>query len=174
MVSKVLAEKKAWELVDRHNAAHPERPVRLITILPASVVGPPVGSRVDGYSVSILTDLLNGSLLESGVTNFNFPDVDVRDVAAAHIAAAESATATGRYIVSRPNATSGLDYVQLLKARFPKRQLPTKAQGPWAFEGAKMDNGRSRRELGIEYIGQKKSVDDMVEKLIQIGLVKAE
>ena len=174
MLSKVLAERKAWELVDQHNAAHPERTVKLVTILPGSVIGPPVGSRVDGYSVNILTDLLNGSLLEGGVLNFNFSDVDVRDVAAAHIAAAERATAKGRYLLTRPTPTHGLDYVPLLRPLFPTRTLPTKAAGPWAFKEYRMDNSRSKTDLGIAYIDQRTSVNDMVAKLIEIGLVKPE
>ena len=110
-LSKVLAEQKAWDLVNAHNAQPDQRhPVRLITILPSTVLGPPIGRRIDGFSVSIITDLLNGSQVEGGVFPSNFPDVDVRDVATAHIVAAELKGANGRYIVSGTSSghTSGL------------------------------------------------------------------
>ena len=171
-LSKVLAERKAWELVDAHNA-QPGRshPVRLVTILPGVVLGPPIGSRVDGYSVNILTDLLNGSQVESGVTPLNLPDVDVRDVAAAHIAAAERPAANGRYILSGRHPATLLDYVALLKPAFPTREMPSKAQGPWVLQPHTFDNSRSIRELGVSYIPQKQTVHDMLAKLVDIGLV---
>jgi nucleoside-diphosphate-sugar epimerase len=170
-VSKVQAERKAWELVNAHNAANASHPVRLITILPSSVLGPPIGSRVDGYSVNILTDLLNGSLVSSGVKPLNFTDVDVRDVAAAHVAAAEVESASGRYIVSNRTPATPLDYVKILRPLFPNRQLPSTQAAPWIFKPYTADNSKSVKQLGIRYRDQEQSVKDMVDKLIEIGLV---
>ena len=108
--SKVLAEQKAWQLVDEHNAAHPERAVKLVTILPSLVIGPPVGSRVDGVSVSTVVNVLNESQLETGVNPYSIPTVDVRDVAAAHVAAIELDTAEGplRRQLPRADDAAGL------------------------------------------------------------------
>ena len=171
-LSKVLAEQKAWDLVNAHNAQpNQAHPVTLVTILPSAVLGPPIGSRVDGYSVNTLTDLLNGSLLDSGVYPSNFTDVDVRDVAAAHVAAAERKEASGRYILSSRDASTHLDYVELLRPSFPKRALPSKLSGPLFFQDYTVDNSRSIKELGIQYIPREKSVQDMLAKLIEIGLV---
>jgi nucleoside-diphosphate-sugar epimerase len=170
--SKVQAERKAWQLVEEHNARNAAHPVSLVTILPSSVLGPPIGSRVDGYSVSILTDLLNGSQLESGVNPLNFTDVDVREAAAAHVQAAERQQASGRYLVSNTKPADPLQYVQLLRPRFPKRQLPSKQAAPWILQDYTVDNSRSIRELGITYRPLQDSVNDTVDKLISIGLIK--
>ena len=175
LLSKVLAERKAWELVDAHNAQPGQRhPVRLVTILPTTVVGPPTGSRVDGYSVNVVVDLLNGNQLEKGVDVFNLPDVDVRDVAAAHIAAAERPAASGRYVLSNPQPVTRLDYIDLLRPIFPTREMPSKAMGPWFLQPHTFDNGRSIRELGIQYRPLSESLHDMVAKLVDLGLVKKE
>ena len=172
-LSKVRAERRAWELVNAHNdQPNQSHPVRLVAILPSVILGPPKGSRVDGYSVSILTDLLNGSQVESGVAPTNWTDVDVRDVAAAHLAAAERTAATGRYIVSGRKPATHLDYVELLRPSFPQRAMPSKAQGPWLMQDHTFDNSRSIRELGLHYTPQEQSVNDMLAKLIDIGLVK--
>ena len=146
-----MAERKAWQLVEAHNSApNQTHPVRLVTILPGAVLGPPKGSRVDGYSVSILSDLLNGSQVASGVAPTNFCDVDVRDVAIAHIRAAEQPSASGRYILCSTKPATHLDYVELLKPAFPNRAMPTKAMAPWLMQPHTFDNSRSIRELGID------------------------
>ena len=43
------------------------RPVKLITILPSWVLGPPFGSRVDGVSVSTVVSWLDESQVDVGV-----------------------------------------------------------------------------------------------------------
>ena len=172
-LSKVLAERKAWELVDAHNnIARQTHPMRLITILAAPILGPPIGRRVDGMSVNTLTGLLDGSQVDAGVPPLNLTDVDVRDVAYAHVAAAEVPTAAGRYIVSRPTPSTRLDYVHIMQPLFPGRTLPSKAAAPWMFKDHTVDNSRSINELGVSYTEQDKTVQDMVAKLIDIGLIK--
>ena len=171
----MLAERKAWELVDAHNnIARQTHPMRLITILAAPILGPPIGRRVDGMSVNTLTGLLDGSQVDAGVPPLNLTDVDVRDVAYAHVAAAEVPTAAGRYIVSRPTPASRLDYVRVIQPLYPNRTLPSKVSSPWMFKEYTMDNSRSINELGVNYVEQERSVLDMVAKLIDIGIIKSE
>jgi nucleoside-diphosphate-sugar epimerase len=172
-VSKLQAERAAWRLVDAHNAEPGQsHPVRLITVLPAVVLGPPIGDRVDGVSVNNLTNLLNGSQVASGYRTLNAPDVDVRDVAAVHVAAAEHPDASGRYLASHAEYATPADYVRILHGLFPKRELPNKPQGAWMFHGPyTVDNSRSVKELGIKYISQQQMVEDSVAKLTQMGLI---
>jgi nucleoside-diphosphate-sugar epimerase len=172
-LSKVLAERKAWELVDAHNAvANQPHPVRLVTILPSVVIGPPIGHRVDGVSVNLLTDLLDGSLVESGVRPVNVGDVDVRDVAFAHVAAAEVPNACGRYIVSSTDVSNRLEYARIVQPMFPDTTMPSKAAGPWLFKTHTMDHNKSEKELGVTYTGRETSIREMAAKLIDIGLIK--
>ena len=77
------------------------------TILPAFIVGPPRTARTDGESLQNMVAALSGETPPRGDT----PMVDVRDVAAAHVAAYETPGAAGsapaeahRFLVSTQTA----------------------------------------------------------------------
>ena len=171
--SKVLAEKKAWELVDAHNAAHAERQVRLVAILPALVIGPPLGNHVDAFSVASVVNLFDGSQLKDGVMGARFADADIRDVAEAHVAAIEKEAARGRYVVSNGPSATPLDYAAILKKVYPQTTFPDKVNGGWWFNEFFIDNSKSKRELGLTYsISQEQSIKETAAKLLQMGVIK--
>lgn len=90
--SKILAERAAWDFI-----AQPGRPMELTTILPVAVMGPVMGDEVSGAN-HIIQRSLNGKM--PGYPNMFIPIVDVRDVAAAHIAAMTAPGAAGqRFLV---------------------------------------------------------------------------
>ncbi|ALE74830.1 MULTISPECIES: NAD-dependent epimerase/dehydratase family protein [unclassified Pseudonocardia] len=90
--SKILAEKAAWEF-----AAEPGRTVELTTILPVAVMGPVMGAAISGAN-HIVQNSLDGRM--PGYPNMYVPIVDVRDVAAAHVAAMTAPDAAGeRFLV---------------------------------------------------------------------------
>ncbi|WBU38807.1 NAD-dependent epimerase/dehydratase family protein [Homoserinibacter sp. YIM 151385] len=90
--SKILAEKAAWDLVDQ-----PGSSLELTTILPVAVMGPVMGADVSGAN-HIVQNMLRGEM--PGVPNMFVPIVDVRDVAAAHVAAMTAPGAAGqRFLV---------------------------------------------------------------------------
>ena len=68
----------------------------LVVINPVGVIGPSVTSGVNTTS-RVIMDLLNGGVYPA-IIDMAFPLVDVRDVAEAHVRAAESPDASGRYI----------------------------------------------------------------------------
>ena len=75
-----------------------ERPLELVTINPSLVLGPML-ARGHGTSLEISRRLLSGAM--PACPRLGWPMVDVRDVAAAHIAAATAPAAAGkRYICS--------------------------------------------------------------------------
>ena len=92
--SKLLAERAAWDFIDKIEDG---KKFELVVAIPVAVMGP------------LLTDTVSSSLafLESFLTkkvpmlaNIGVPIIDVRDVAAAHIAAMEIPEAAGkRYIL---------------------------------------------------------------------------
>ncbi|XP_003746339.1 dihydroflavonol 4-reductase-like [Galendromus occidentalis] len=90
--SKTLAEKAAWEFIKSpENASKME----LVTILPALVIGPIVGTDF-GTSVMSLKRLIDGSSpMVPGVT---FAFCDVRDVAEAHVKSLTVKEAAGERI----------------------------------------------------------------------------
>jgi nucleoside-diphosphate-sugar epimerase len=90
--SKILAEKAAWDFITQ-----PGTTMELTTILPVAVMGPVMGADVSGAN-HIVQNSLSGEM--PGYPNMFVPIVDVRDVAAAHVAALTAPGAAGeRFLV---------------------------------------------------------------------------
>ena len=170
--SKVAAEKRAWDIITQHNTANPTHQVTLVTIHPSWVMGPPFGSRVDGVSVGTVVSWLDESQVDSGVRPQQVGCVDVREVATAHVEAAEREEAHGRYIVSHERSTPPLDMIAVFEKKFPNKKFPTKVNGtlnnPYG-----VDNSRAQKELGVVFRPLEETLNDMADKLVQVGLVKA-
>lgn len=95
--SKTQAEKAAWNYVESQ-----EPGFDLVVINPPGIIGPSVVPRVnetDGFFIG----LTNGT--QPAVVHIDWPFVDVRDVALAHIKAIETPDASGRYLTAAGNAT---------------------------------------------------------------------
>jgi dihydroflavonol-4-reductase len=91
--SKTLAERAAWDFVAEETPSFD-----LIVINPTGVIGPSIGSGLSTTSM-VIADLLNGGVYPA-IVDMTFPYVDIRDVAEAHVRAAENPDASGRYICS--------------------------------------------------------------------------
>jgi dihydroflavonol-4-reductase len=97
-LSKTMAERAAWTFVER------ERPgFDLVVMNPFMIMGP---SLAPGLNVSnkIIADLVNG--VYPGILSLTWGIVDVRDVAHAHVRAAEVPAARGRYLLVQEPAVS--------------------------------------------------------------------
>lgn len=90
--SKTLAERAAWELVERAKPAFD-----LVVINPFLVIGPSLTPSIN-TSNQLFVDLLKGTY--PGIMNLTWGFVDVRDVAEAHVRAVENPSARGRYIAA--------------------------------------------------------------------------
>lgn len=86
--SKTLAERAAWELIERLQSA-----TELVTVLPGAVLGPVLSADAVG-SVGIIQRMLSGSM--PGVPRIGLEVVDVRDLAALHVLALRSPLAAGK------------------------------------------------------------------------------
>ena len=98
--SKILAEKAAWDFVEK---LEENKKFELVAVHPSVVIGPPL-TLTTGYSTSLQTvrKLLSGEI--PVLLNMSLPLIDVRDVAAAQIAAMEKSEAAGkRYIINADN-----------------------------------------------------------------------
>lgn len=182
--SKVAAERKAWEMAQQQDRWS------LVCINPALVMGPSLTASSQSGSIELLEQFANGTML-LGVPAIWMGIVDVRDVADAHVAAAFSAHATGRYIVSG-GTLSLLEIGQTLTQRFgyrypfphftvPKRifslaaplfgqsrQFVSKNVGyPIYFNAT-----RSQEDLGIHYRDIRESVSEHFQQLLDDGLIK--
>lgn len=181
--SKMLAERAAWEIADNQERW------TLVTINPAFIIGPSLSKRMDGASVSIMRQLGDGTF-KQGAPEIYLGFVDVRDVALAHLRAAEREQVTGRFIVSE-RVTSFPEIARVLRERFgteypfPKGRLPkwflwligpavgitrryvrTNVGFPFA-----LDTRRSRELLGMEYGDARETAVEHIEQLIQLGVL---
>ncbi len=91
--AKTEGERAAWKAAE-------ETGVKLVTLLPGTVGGPDFHRRTP--SIGMIEAIMLGSM-RLGAPNTNIPYVDVRDVAAAHVLAAER-DVEGRFIIVNDHA----------------------------------------------------------------------
>lgn len=171
--SKVLAEKEAWRI------ARAQSRWDMVVICPGFVVGPTLTAVSESGSLYTINQLLGGLML-LGVPNLAFALVDVREVATAHIKAAEIQSARGRYIISESHMTSMVEISKIFKSihaspyRLPTWNIPSwilELLGPlmglsryWIRSNIgivfRLDNSRSIEELGIQYRPASESLTD--------------
>lgn len=111
--SKVAAEQEAWKICQTQNRWD------LVTINPGMVYGPALTTLSQSASIDTLISMGDGRL-RTGVPDLTYGIVDVRDVAHAHILAAYTPEASGRYLLVA-GETSMLDMARGLRARFGNR-----------------------------------------------------
>ncbi len=184
--SKLLAEKKAWEMVEAQDRWD------LVVINPSFILGPGINPDTTGESYSLMIQMGDGTFA-SGVPAIGMGVVDVREVAAAHVRAGFTPAASGRHILSGHN-TDFFEMASVLREHYgqafklPKSKMPkfmvwllgplvNKAMTrkvvslnvdvPW-----RADNTKSREALGIEYRSLKATLVDMYDHLVEGGRLK--
>ncbi|GET34427.1 NAD-dependent epimerase [Prolixibacter bellariivorans] len=182
--SKTVAEKEAWKMEREQDQWE------LVTVHPGFVLGPSLTPRTDSTSIDFMISFLNGKY-KTGVPDFTFGFVDVRDVAKVHVAAGMTPSAKGRYIAVSESKTA-LEVAQILREKYNGNYpIPTKVVprpllyivGPmmgfkWKFlkrnlgYPIKFDNSPSINHLGIQYIPLKQTIEDHAEQIINEGLLK--
>lgn len=123
--SKVTAEKEAWKLYEAQ--PNPSR-WKLVTINPGLVLGPSLSPTSESGSLSLLDQLLRGELF-FGVPDMWFAIVDVREVATAHIRAAQILDSHGRYILADSKTHGFGELARILRSitqssKIPNNKLP--------------------------------------------------
>jgi dihydroflavonol-4-reductase len=115
--SKAVAEKAVWEFVESDESGELE----VVTVLPAAVLGPTLLKEGLG-SVQLVSRMLTGEMPR--IPNMGFQFVDVRDVAAMHVAAALDvpAAANQRFI-----AASSWHHLDEIAALLRQRLSPEEA-----------------------------------------------
>jgi len=180
--SKVIAEKEAWAI----NKA--QQKWELAVINPGFVMGPSLTSASDSGSLDFMTRMLSGKY-KSGVPSLEFGVVDVRDIARAHILAA-NLPVTGRYIIVNESMTM-IEISKMLQRlygstyKLPNVELPKFilylvgwTQGmDWKTVKnnvglpLKFDNSKSKTELKMDYLPLEQTFKDMTEQMVKLGLV---
>ena len=182
--SKVEAERVAWEIADAQDRWD------LIVINPGFVLGPSLTTASDSASFATMKQLVDGTM-RLGAPALELGVVDVRDVAQAHINAGYFPATSGRHICVSRSATMlelGRALAETFGRRypFPKRELPTfmvwlaaptagltrKYVAGNMGHPLKFDNGRARKNLGVEFRPVETTVVDHFQQLIDDGLVR--
>ena len=183
--SKTVAEKAAWKMYESQKGWD------LVVINPGFILGPGLSQRGDSMSTGFIKDYMVGQF-SRGVPDIEFGFCDVRDVAKAHVLGAEKAEVKGRHIIVADHFKM-IDISKILKNEFgdkfpkmPKRVMPTwllyafgplkgfswrKIRGNIGYP-LKLDNSRSKKDLGMSYGPLEKAVVDQAHKLIEDKLVR--
>ena len=182
--SKTLAERAAWDFMAR------EKPgFDLVAINPFLVVGPCHTATIN-TSVQTLVNLIRGTYPAVMALTWGF--VDVRDVAAAHLAAVARPAAEGRYLCVSENLSMAA-CIALIRAEGYSGKLPKiDLSGPFGTALMKLaaltqdrgtasylrthlgrvpqyDAAKSRRDLGIAYRSAADALRDTLADLARWG-----
>jgi nucleoside-diphosphate-sugar epimerase len=166
--SKTVAERAAWDFVAS------EKPRFDITcICPPMVLGPnlqKLSSKKDlNQSSLILYRMISGEMQYAMPGSVGF--VDVRDVAKAHILAAETpAAASQRYLCSGITQT-WLSVAHLMQKIFPGKPIPTSCEDGRAEQPCmNLDNSKICGDLGIEFMPLEETLRDQCQSFFEAAL----
>jgi len=182
--SKTVAEREAWKIVED------QKRWDLVTINPTFVLGPGISPTSTSESFNYIKQMGDGSM-KMGAPGLDMGVVDVRDIAQAHINAGYTPEAKGRHIVSGTHKTF-LQLAQMLEPEYgkdyplPKKELPkwlvwvvAPTQGIQRKMVANnfgyqwlVDNTKSKKELGINYIPIEQTMKEFFQQMIDHGVFK--
>ncbi len=158
--SKVIAEKEAWDICGRQSRW------TMVAINPGLILGPSLTGSSESGSLFLLSELLKGYFFY-GAPGFSFTYVDVRDVALAHLRAAQREEASGRYILADKQMISFLEMSRIIRPHhkrpylLPRHSVPdfaVRILGP--FFGLTQDY--TRKHLGIRFtVDNQRSIDEL-------------
>lgn len=184
--SKVMAEKAAWEFMEREKA---NVEFDIVTVNPSLVVGPALSDTL-GSSNEVIKKVFNREL--PAIPSVGFCVVDVRDVAKCHLLAMEHEKAGGNRFICSERFMWFKEIGQLLYDEFhPLGYSPAKTSLPYAavwlfswFDGSlkyilskwgliiDIKGTKAETELGLEYSGLKQALFDTAKCLVHYGHVK--
>jgi dihydroflavonol-4-reductase len=177
--SKTLAEQAAWDFV-----ANDAPEIALTTINPGAVLGQPIGQRF-GASLAIVERTLSGK--DPMVPNIGFACVDVRDVAASHIAALEHPNSAGERFACCGGYLELSEFSAILKAQYPDLKIATRVAPnllmrilalfdptirgivPMLGQCSKVSSAKAQAQLGIEFRDVSESLLESAAFLLKQG-----
>jgi nucleoside-diphosphate-sugar epimerase len=183
--SKTLAERAAWDFVDREGGG-----MELAVVNPVAVLGPVLGPKY-AASVLLVKRLLDGAF--PACPRIAFGVVDVRDVVDLHIRAMESPAAAGeRFLATAGPVLSSAEMARMLKRRLGEaaRRAPTREFPNWVVRLIGLFNGeirsitpelgrrkeasseKARRVLGWEPRSREDALVASAESLRELGLLR--
>ncbi|MEO7007053.1 MAG: aldehyde reductase [Terrimesophilobacter sp.] len=183
--SKTLAERAAWDFIDREGGD-----LELAVVNPVGILGPVLGRNLS-TSIELVRRLLSGSL--PGLPKTTFGIVDVRDVADLHLRAMTDPAARGERFLAVGGEFMALpEMARVLKSRMgaAAAEVPSRVLPNWTVRLAAMfdpslrdvagrlghpmngSNEKARRVLGWTPRAPEDSLVDTAKSLIDFNLVQ--
>jgi len=185
MKSKTLAERAAWDFVEREGNG-----LELAVVNPVGIFGPVLNEDLS-TSIEIIKRMLEGGL--PGAPRLYFGVVDVRDVAGMQIKAMTAPEAKGeRFLAVAGDPVSIYDMSVILQqgmgekaAKAKLRQVPNwlmrimalfnplaREAGPRLGIRAAASNAKARELLGWQFRSNEEAIVASGESLIRLGIVR--
>lgn len=171
--SKTFAERAAWEFVE---AEKPQ--FALSTVCPSYIFGPQAfDENVKGtmnYSAELVNSIVKLSPTDP-LPSLTGGFVDVRDVAQAHVLAIEKDDAAGQRLMadSEPFCSQLIADILYEHFRELRGKIPRGEPGTGQEHARKTsnvhDNSRTRKILGLQFIGLEQSVVDTVAQIARVN-----
>lgn len=184
--SKTLAERAAWDFINREGAG-----LELAVVNPVAVFGPVLAPDY-ATSIMLVEKMLNGAF--PGVPRISLGVVDVRDVADLHLRAMTNPAAKGeRFLAVAGDFMWLMEIARALKERMGEhaRRVPTRQLPNWLVRLARFKDPavkqiipelgkwknatseKAQRVLGWSPRSREDSVVATGESLVRLGLVKS-
>jgi dihydroflavonol-4-reductase len=143
--SKTLAEKAAWDFIEREGGS-----MELSVINPVGIFGPIIGK--PSSSTEIISSLLSGKVPMA--PRLHFGVVDVRDVAELHLLAMLSEQAAGQRFIANQGSTVSLIGIARILSKVEQNadSLPTREMPNWLVRLLALFNPQLKQiapQLGI-------------------------
>ncbi|MGB3337425.1 MAG: NAD-dependent epimerase/dehydratase family protein [Devosia sp.] len=179
-VGKTKAEQAAWAYARSEG-------LELTTIHPGAILGPTLDADAS-ISLQMVSGLLEGST--PAMPSNGFSVIDVRDVAAMHVAALLNPDSAGERYLAAVGYLSFPEVADVLRRAYPERQITQKRVPDWIikllarFGGPArqiindignekhFDGRKGERLLGRPYIAAEDAVLSAAESVIRLGLLR--
>jgi len=168
-LSKVIAERAAWDLMEREGGG-----TELVVVNPTFILGPTLTTKLS--SLQLVKAMLDGTMSVAPRARFGL--ADVRDVAAAQIRAMAVPAAAGkRYLVLADGPSSSyLEVAEILRRRLGPlaARVPTQEAPGADLPRPVIHNDRARAELGLRPRTVEATIVDSAQSLRELGLLDSE
>ena len=181
--SKTIAERAAWDYVNGEGKG-----LELAVINPTGILGPALSKDVS-TSLEIPIQIMGGKM--PGLPRLGFSIVDVRDVAACHVAAMELPAAAGERFLATDDFMWIEDAAAIVRQAFPAyaSKIPTRKVPSWVIKlmanfrpmyrqtvteldrTRKASNAKAVRVLGVKFRSSKEALLSSAQSLVDLGVV---
>lgn len=166
--SKAIAERAAWDFIEREGAG-----TELVSVNPTGIFGPSLVAEVRS-TLQLIKAMLDGTM--TVVPRQRFGVADVRDVADAHIRAMTTPAAAGkRFLVLADGPTiSWLQLAQIMRDRLGPlaERVPTEEAPGAELPDLVIRNDRAKRVLGWRPRPAETTIVETAESLRDLGLLE--